>query len=113
MGCRVSGNRDGYIGSIDTAVGYRYRDAVFSVVLHSFSTIISGAVYMKPFKNVQVGATIDLPLEKEKPEIAFGCTMVPMKHSEMRLKVDNEGILSAYFKKSLTPDLVISGTASV
>lgn len=75
MGCRVSGNRDGYIGSIDTAVGYRYRDAVFSVVLHSFSTIISGAVYMKPFKNVQVGATIDLPLEKEKPEIAFGCTM--------------------------------------
>ena len=44
MGCRVSGNRDGYIGSIDTAVGYRYRDAVFSVVLHSFSTIISGAV---------------------------------------------------------------------
>ena len=50
MGCRVSGNRDGYIGSIDTAVGYRYRDAVFSVVLHSFSTIISGAVYMKPFK---------------------------------------------------------------
>ena len=69
MGCRVSGNRDGYIGSIDTAVGYRYRDAVFSVVLHSFSTIISGAVYMKPFKNVQVGATIDLPLEKEKPEI--------------------------------------------
>ena len=84
MGCRVSGNRDGYIGSIDTAVGYRYRDAVFSVVLHSFSTIISGAVYMKPFKN-----------------------------SEMRLKVDNEGILSAYFKKSLTPDMVISGTASV
>ena len=68
---------------------------------------------MKPFKNVQVGATIDLPLEKEKPEIAFGCTMVPMKHSEMRLKVDNEGILSAYFKKSLTPDMVISGTASV
>ena len=29
------------------------------------------------------------------------------------LKVDNEGILSAYFKKSLTPDMVISGTASV
>lgn len=113
MGCRISGNRDGYVGSIDTALGYRYYDTVLSVVLHSFSTVISGAIYMKPFKNVEVGATIDLPLEKDKPEIAFGCSMVPMKHAEMRLKVNSEGVLSAYFKKCLTPDMVIAGTASV
>lgn len=113
MGCRVTGNRDGYLGSIDTAIGYRYRDVVFSVTLHSFSTIISGALYAKPFKNVEFGATVDLPLEKDKPEIAFGCKMLPMKHTEIRMKVDSEGVLSAYFKKALTPDMVISGTGSV
>ena len=113
LGCKVSGGRDRLVGSVDTAIAYKYDDIVLSAGLKDYATKLFGAVYIHPFRNVEIGMTAELPLQKEQPEIAFGFKMIPAKHMETRVKVDSKGVLSGYFKRELTPNMTMSGTVAV
>ena len=86
---------------------------MFSAGLNSFATVLSGAIYAKPFRNVEFGTTVDVPFEKKGVNIAFGFRMHPDKHTEAAMKVDSCGTIAGYFKKSLARDMTIAGTASV
>ena len=112
-GLRIVGDQDAVVGSIDSVIAYRYKDVVFSAGLNSFATVLSGAIFAKPFRNVEFGTTVDIPFEKKGVDIAFGFRMHPDKHTEAAMKVDSRGKLSGYFKKSLARDMTVAGTVSV
>ena len=112
-GLRVTGDQESTVGSVDSVVAYRYKDFVFSAGLNSFATVLSGAVFAKPFRNVEIGTTVDIPFEKKDVNVAFGFRMHPDKHTEAAMKVDSDGVIAGYFKKSLARDMTIAGTASV
>ena len=112
-GLRVTGDQESTVGSVDSVVAYRYKDFVFSAGLNSFATVLSGAVFAKPFRNVEIGTTVAIPFEKKDVNVAFGFRMHPDKHTEAAMKVDSDGVIAGYFKKSLARDMTIAGTASV
>ena len=109
----MSGSRDHLFGSVDAMMAYKHSDAVFSIGLKDYASTIAGAIYIHPFRNVEIGMTADLPLQKQEPSIAFGFKMIPGKHMETRVKVDSKGVLSGYFKRELTRNMTMSGTIAV
>lgn len=86
---------------------------MFSFGTSEYCTILNGAIFAEPFRNVRFGATMDLPLEGKAPELAFGCAVKPSRNSETRVKVDSKGFVSMYYKGVMNDHFNYSFTLNV
>lgn len=109
----MQGSTEELIESIDAAVAYNYKDAVFSLGTMNYCTILKGAIFAEPYRNVRFGATMELPLEGKSPELAFGCAVKPSRDSETRVKVNTTGCVSLYYKGVANDHLTYSFTLNV
>lgn len=112
-GCRIKGDREQRIASIDPCVCYRNEDLTFSLGATNFFTCLRSALIAEPFVNVRVAATMDLPLEGKQPSLAFGFCMKPSRDTETRMKVDDKGIVSLCYKSTIVQNTTLVFTAAV
>lgn len=113
MGCKMQGSTEELVESIDAAVAYRHKDAVFSFGTMNYCTVLKGAIFAEPYRNVRFGATMQLPLEEKTPGLAFGCAVKPSRYSETRVKVDTKGRVSMYYKGVANDKFTYSFTLNV
>ena len=113
LGCKFMGTTEKLTAS-EVAAAYRYKKYVFSVATCDNHSSLNTAMYVKPFVNVQVGATCKLSLTEVKdPAIAFGCCVKPTPTSEVRTKIDAEGKLSLYSMYAFSDNVTLSITGSM
>lgn len=112
-GCKMMGDQERRIASVDPCVCYRKRDITLSLGTTNYFTTIRSALLAEPFVNVQVAATVDLPLEGKGPSIAFGFRMKPSRDSETRMKVDDKGIVSLCYKAGVGENMTFVLSAAV
>ena len=113
VGCKLSGAKD-QISATEYAAAYRYKKCVFSAATCENHTAVNTALYVKHFKNVEVGATFKLSLTEVKdPAIAFGCCVKPSASSEVRTKIGADGKLGLFSKYAFSKNVTLSVTGSV
>ena len=112
-GCKMMGDQEHRVASIDPCLCYRKEDVTLSLGTANYFTTIRSALLAEPFVNVQVAATVDLPLEDSKPSLAFGFRMKPSRETETRMKVDDKGVLSLCYKHGVGKNTTFVLTAAV
>lgn len=113
LGCKVCGTKS-EISASEVAAAYRYKKCVFSAATCENHSAVNAAMYVKHFKNVQVGATCKLSLTEVKdPAIAFGCCVKPTSTSEVRTKIDSQGKLGLFTKYAFSKNVTLSATGSL
>lgn len=112
VGCKVAGTKDS-VSATELAAAYRYKKCVFSAATCENHTAVNAALYVKHFKNVEVGATCKLSLTEVKdPAIAFGCCVKPTTTSEIRTKIGADGKLGLFTKYAFSKNVTLSMTGA-